>query len=176
MRSGPLKNRHLKARLVPLLGTSRENPKRVLPGISGPVIEGTTLPFRPTPDEPRKPRKAWTPAAPPRKLCCPPSPRKGVGVKGKKVLGVGLGSVVSVVSVAHPGWGGRIENRPFNHLPHKSRMNLFFVAVKMSLLLRRPTRNRILCVPISHLVTPDTFEEVGQWISWFPTGSAPRFT
>ncbi len=35
----------------------------------------------------------------------PPHPRKGVGVKGKKVLGAGLGSVRSVVSVAHPGWG-----------------------------------------------------------------------
>jgi hypothetical protein len=30
----------------------------------------------------------------------PLPPRKGVGVKGKKVLRVGLGSVVSVVSVA----------------------------------------------------------------------------
>ncbi len=29
----------------------------------------------------------------------------------------------SVDSVAHPGWGGRIENRPFNHLPRKSGMN-----------------------------------------------------
>ncbi len=30
---------------------------------------------------------------------------------------VGLGSVRSVVSVAHPGWNGRAENRPLNHLP-----------------------------------------------------------
>ena len=30
----------------------------------------------------------------------------------------------SVDSVAHPGWGGRIENRPFNHLPRNSRKNL----------------------------------------------------
>ncbi len=34
------------------------------------------------------------------------------------------GSVLSVFSVAHPGWGGRVENRPSNHLPRNSRKNL----------------------------------------------------
>jgi hypothetical protein len=87
----------------------------VLPGIPGQVIEGTMLPFRPTPNQPRTPRKARTPAAPPRKLCSPPRlPRKSVGVKGKKALGVGLGSVRSVVSVAiHSGRGVRRDGGAF---------------------------------------------------------------
>ena len=47
------------------------------------------------------------------------------GKGGNTTSGAGLrGSVFSVDSVAHPGWGGRVKNRPFNHLPHKSRMNL----------------------------------------------------
>ena len=35
----------------------------------------------------------------------------------------------SVDSVAHPGWDGKIENRPFNHLPRNSRKNLFYYLV-----------------------------------------------
>ena len=32
-------------------------------------------------------------------------------------------SVLSVDSVAHPGWDGRVENSPLNHSPRNSRMN-----------------------------------------------------
>ncbi len=46
-----------------------------------------------------QPTESTDPRSPARKLCLPPSPEK-VGVKGKKVLGVGLGSVDSVDSVA----------------------------------------------------------------------------
>ena len=34
-----------------------------------------------------------------------------------------MGGAGSVCSMAHPGWGVRIENRPVNHSPRNSRMN-----------------------------------------------------
>ncbi len=46
------------------------------------------------------------------------------GAGGQDRRWVGQGSVCSVDSVAHPGWGGRIENRPFNHLPRNPRKSL----------------------------------------------------
>ncbi len=75
----------------------------VLQGISGEVIEGTIL-------DPSIPARIshgkHGPPQPSPEVVLPPHPRKGVVVKGKKVLGVGLGSVCSVVSVAiHSGRG-----------------------------------------------------------------------
>ena len=57
------------------------------------------------------------------------------GEGGNTASGAGLrGSVVSVVSVAHPGWRGRVENRLFNHLPRNSRKNLiFFVMIRATM-------------------------------------------
>ena len=104
----------------------------VLPGIVEQVIEGTIIdPSIP----PWMSHGSHGPPQPPRKLCCPPHPRKGVVVKGKKVLGVGLGSVCSVVSVAiHPGRGVCRDGLRLsrwrdllpdgNVLPRKYRMNL----------------------------------------------------
>jgi hypothetical protein len=42
--------------------------------------------------------------------------------RGNTTSGAGLRG--SVLSVAHLEWGGRVENRPFNHLPRNSRKNL----------------------------------------------------
>ena len=48
--------------------------------------------------------------------------------RGNTTSGAGLwGSVLSVASVAHPEWGGRVEKRLFNHLSHNSRKNLSYL-------------------------------------------------
>ncbi len=72
----------------------------VLPGISGQVIEGTMLPSTPPQISHGLHGKHGPPQPRPGNCVPPPPPPKKCGVKGKKALGVGLGSVCSVVSVA----------------------------------------------------------------------------